>query len=72
MGFVICGTRICPDSVCKDFERTGLMDGESATVYRSLAELRYAFADCWVANDEARTLLEALFPKRPSDLWPNS
>jgi hypothetical protein len=37
--------------------------------YRSLPELRYAFADCWAAGDEARALLEALFPRRPSDVW---
>jgi GNAT superfamily N-acetyltransferase len=38
--------------------------------YRSLSELRYAFADCWVGKDEARTLLEVLFPSKPSYLWP--
>jgi hypothetical protein len=38
--------------------------------YRSLSELRYAFADCWVGKDEARALLEILFPKKPSYVWP--
>jgi hypothetical protein len=38
--------------------------------YRSLSELRYAFADCWVGKDEARALLETLFPKKPSYVWP--
>jgi hypothetical protein len=38
--------------------------------YRSLAELRTAFADCWCDGDEAQALLEALFPKRVSDVWP--
>jgi hypothetical protein len=38
--------------------------------YRSLEELSHAFTDCWTSNNEARALLEALFPKRPSDLWP--
>jgi Acetyltransferase (GNAT) domain len=38
--------------------------------YRSLEDLRYAFADCWAANGEARALLDALFPKQPSDVWP--
>lgn len=33
--------------------------------YRSLAELRYAFPDCW-ANPESTLLLNALFPKKPS------
>ncbi|MGD8465551.1 MAG: GNAT family N-acetyltransferase [Anaerolineae bacterium] len=40
--------------------------------YRSLGELDHAFADCWTSKDEARALLEALFPKRPSDVWPAS
>jgi hypothetical protein len=40
--------------------------------YRSLEELEYAFADCLTANDETRPLLEILFPKRPSDVWPVS
>jgi GNAT superfamily N-acetyltransferase len=40
--------------------------------YRSLEELEYAFADCLTANDEARALLEILFPKRSSDVWPVS
>jgi Acetyltransferase (GNAT) domain len=37
--------------------------------YRSLEELKYAFPDCWTSNDDARALLEALFPKRPADVW---
>lgn len=40
--------------------------------YRSLAELKFAFADCWTNNDEAAALLEALFPKQLSDVWPVS
>jgi hypothetical protein len=40
--------------------------------YRSLEELKCSFADCWTANDGARALLEALFAKQPSDLWPVS
>lgn len=38
--------------------------------YRSLPELRAAFADCWASGDEPRALLEALFPKRTSHVWP--
>lgn len=38
--------------------------------YRSLQELKTAFADCWTDNDEARALLEALFPRQPSDVFP--
>ena len=33
---------------------------------RSLEDLRYAFADCWVGGDERRALLDALLPKGPS------
>ena len=40
--------------------------------YRSLAELDHAFADCWTPKDEVRVLLEVLFPKKPSDVWPIS
>lgn len=39
--------------------------------YRSLAELRHAFADCG-ASPEATVLLNALFPKQPSSVWPIS
>jgi len=38
--------------------------------YRTLQELRYAFADCWVEHDDARAVLEAMFPKQNSDVWP--
>jgi len=38
--------------------------------YRTLDELRYAFADCWVDTDEARAVLEAMFPKQSSEVWP--
>ena len=40
--------------------------------YRSLEELRYAFVDCWVEGDTTHALLEILFPRQPSDLWPIS
>jgi hypothetical protein len=38
--------------------------------YRSLDALRNAFPDCWCDGDDARTLLEALFPKQRSVFWP--
>lgn len=38
--------------------------------YRSLAELEYAFADCRVEDNEARVLLDALFPRQHSHVWP--
>jgi len=37
--------------------------------YRSLAELRRAFPDCW-AKPEAAVVLDALFPCLPSHIWP--
>jgi hypothetical protein len=37
--------------------------------YRSLDELKYAFADCWYATDEVYALLNTLFPKQNSDIW---
>ncbi|HEX7976541.1 MAG TPA: GNAT family N-acetyltransferase [Anaerolineales bacterium] len=38
--------------------------------YHSLAELHQSFADCWYENDETYGLLNALFPKQASDVWP--
>jgi hypothetical protein len=35
--------------------------------YRTLAEVQYAYADCWT-KDEARVVLETLFPKKYSDV----
>ena len=38
--------------------------------YRSIQELKYAYADCWTDNDEVQSLLEALFPRQPSEIMP--
>src|SRR5262249_50005913 len=38
--------------------------------FRSLEQLEDAFPDVMVRPGEARPLLEALFPRCPSDLWP--
>ncbi|NOH00789.1 MAG: GNAT family N-acetyltransferase [Chloroflexi bacterium] len=38
--------------------------------HRSLDELRHAFADCYWTNHPARVLLNILFPKRPSNVFP--
>jgi hypothetical protein len=38
--------------------------------HRSMEELRTNLTDCWTANDGARSLLDALFPKQPSNVWP--
>ncbi|MGE5602560.1 MAG: GNAT family N-acetyltransferase [Nitrososphaerales archaeon] len=35
--------------------------------YRDFAGLRAAFPDCWAGGDETRGLLNALFPRQPSD-----
>jgi hypothetical protein len=40
--------------------------------YRSLDELKYAFADCWTNNDDTTALLNALFPKKASNVIPVS
>jgi hypothetical protein len=37
--------------------------------YRTMEELNYAFADCWTGSDEARVLLNTLFPKQASHVW---
>jgi len=38
--------------------------------YRSLDELRHSFADCFWNSNEARRLLEILFPQKLSDVFP--
>jgi hypothetical protein len=38
--------------------------------YRSYAELEYAFADCWCFKEDVRALLNILFPKKPSNVYP--
>lgn len=40
--------------------------------HRSLLELTHAFADFTVASNEIAVLLDALFPKQPSSVWPLS
>jgi hypothetical protein len=40
--------------------------------YRSLSELKYAFADCWSKGDQTGVLLDILFPKMASSVWPIS
>ena len=37
--------------------------------HRSLEELCRIYPDCYASNDEAKLLLEVLFPKRPSCVW---
>jgi hypothetical protein len=40
--------------------------------YRSLEMLKASFADCWTDRDEIHAVLDALFPRLPSDVWPIS
>jgi hypothetical protein len=40
--------------------------------YRSMDMLKASFVDCWTDRDEIHVLLNALFPRQPSDLWPIS
>jgi hypothetical protein len=38
--------------------------------YRSYDELHASFADCWCDNQEIRALINILFPKKISDVFP--
>jgi hypothetical protein len=38
--------------------------------YRSYDELHQAFADCWCDSQEVYALINILFPKKPSDVFP--
>lgn len=38
--------------------------------YRSYEELNHAFADCWCDSDEVRVLINILFPKKLSNVFP--
>ena len=40
--------------------------------YRSLDEIRYAYADCSAYSDEVNVVLNTLFPKQASLVWPIS
>ena len=40
--------------------------------YRNLDMLKASFVDCWTDRDEVHVLLNALFPRLPSDVWPIS
>ena len=40
--------------------------------YRSLDMLKASFVDCWTDRDEFHTLMDGLFPRLPSDVWPIS
>jgi hypothetical protein len=38
--------------------------------YRSYEELHYAFPDCWCDDEDVRVLLNIVFPKKVSDVFP--
>jgi hypothetical protein len=38
--------------------------------YRGYDELQYTFADCWCESEEARALINILFPKKVSNVYP--
>jgi len=38
--------------------------------YRSFEELEYTLADCWCTSHEARALINILFPKKLSNVYP--
>ncbi len=38
--------------------------------YRSYGELESIFADCWCDSEDVRILLNILFPKKPSNVYP--
>jgi hypothetical protein len=38
--------------------------------YRSYDELQYTFADCWCDSEEVRALINILFPRKRSDVFP--
>lgn len=40
--------------------------------YRSLDMLKASFVDCWTDRNEIHVLLNALFPRQPSNVWPVS
>ena len=38
--------------------------------YRSYEELHYAFPDCWCDHEDVRVLINALFPRKASNIYP--
>jgi hypothetical protein len=40
--------------------------------YRSLDMLKMSFVDCWTDREEIHVLLNTLFPRQPSNVWPIS
>jgi hypothetical protein len=61
-----------PQGHSGDAAFTGLTFLQLVFGYRNLDELQYAFVDCYTSNDTARALLNCLFPKQVSNVWPVS
>ncbi len=40
--------------------------------HRNMKELKYIYADCTTKDEETANLIDALFPKKVSDVWPVS
>jgi hypothetical protein len=38
--------------------------------YRTYEEIHYAFPDCWCDDEDVRVLIDILFPKRSSNIYP--
>src|SRR6185436_15454806 len=38
--------------------------------HRTLDEIEHVYRDCWAKEDSTRELINALFPKRASHIWP--
>lgn len=62
----------CPDGHSGQAGFPGLTFLQLVFGYRSLDDLKYAFADCFTETDEATALLNVIFPRQPSDIWPIS
>jgi len=58
-----------PDRKSGDAGYPGLTFLQLVFGYRSLSELKYAYADCWTKGDQAPVILELLFPKMASSVW---
>jgi hypothetical protein len=61
-----------PDAHSGDAAFPGLTFLQILFGYRSLAEIRYAFADSFTTNEDVRMLIATLFPRQPSKVWPVS
>lgn len=68
----VAGSKPSPQGHSGDAAFSGLTFTQLLFGYRSFQELQYAFPDCLANNDLAAALLEVLFPKQASDVWPIS